>query len=106
MTASITSCGCDLGTAFIQTARDDDKGTILYNTVRDCYRTIEYDQEFEATLKAQGAQYLVGEGKIYVLGNDAYLQAGMAEFGASQQDEREEILGWPMKNVIFIAFSD
>jgi len=27
--------------------RDDGKGGIIYTEVRDCYREIEYDEEFE-----------------------------------------------------------
>lgn len=90
----------DLGTMFLQSARDKDETGVVYNTVRDCYRSIPYDEEFEDTLKAQGAHYVRDNHHIYVLGNDAYLQAGMAEFGASQSGSMEEILKRPMKDGI------
>lgn len=94
------AAGLDIGTMFLQSARDDKDGKVKYNTVRDCYRTIDYDEEFEDTLKAQGAHYVKDENKIYVLGNDAYLQAGMAEFGAAQTGGDMEILQRPMKDGI------
>lgn len=77
------ACGVDLGTMFIVSARDDNRGDILFTTVRDCYREIDAEAEFEETLKAQGANFMKSEDKIYVLGNDAFLQASMAEFGSS-----------------------
>jgi hypothetical protein len=94
------ACAIDLGTMWLQSARDDAEGKIRYNTVRDCYRVIDHDEEFEDTLKAQGAQYIVGEGKIYILGTDAYMQAGMAEFGEEQKGSGESILKRPMKDGI------
>lgn len=94
------AAGLDIGTMFLQSARDDGSGKIVFNTVRDCYRTIPYDEEFEDTLKAQAAHYVRDESKIYVLGDDAYLQAGMAEFGAGQHGDANEILQRPMKDGI------
>lgn len=96
----ICASSVDAGTMFLQSARDDGKGNILYNTVRDCYREIPYDSEFEDTLKTQGAHYVRDDQKLYVLGNDAYLQAGMAEFGADLKPVFDEILRRPMKDGI------
>jgi len=95
--SEICAAGIDLGTMFLQSARDNN-GQITYNTVRDCYREISYDQEFEDTLKAQCAHYLRDDKAIYVLGDDAYLQAGMAEFGAEIGHKSIEILKRPMKD--------
>jgi hypothetical protein len=81
--SDIYACGLDLGTMFLQSMRDDGKGNIVSTTVRDCFREIDFAEEFEETLKAQKVAYLKSADKIYVLGNDAYLQAGMAEFAAS-----------------------
>lgn len=97
---NIYSCGQDFGTMFLVTCRENKDGKIQYNTVRDCYRVIDYDEEFEDTLKAQGASYVRDDSKIYVLGGDAYLQAGMAEFGAGQAGSNEDILQRPMKDGI------
>lgn len=85
---------------FLVTCRDDQDGKIQYNTVRDCYRVIDYDEEFEDTLKSQGAAYVRDKDKLYVLGSSAYVQAGMAEFGAGQTGSTEEILQRPMKDGI------
>jgi len=99
--AEIQATSLDLGTMFLQSARDDGKGGIVFNTVRDCFRELPYDAEFEDTLHNQGAHYIKADGKLYVLGNDAYLQAGMAEFGAELKLGQEiEILRRPMKDGI------
>lgn len=100
--SELNASALDCGTMFLQSIREDKDGkTLIYNTVRDCYRELPYAEEFEETLKAQGAQYVKGEGKLYVLGNDAYLQAGMAEFGAEMKPGHEtDILKRPMKDGI------
>ena len=93
------AAGLDLGTMFIQAMREDGKGSVLENTVRDCYRELEYDPEFEDTLKSQNAHYLREDKKLYVLGNEAYSQARMAEFGADIRPGMDtEILKRPMKD--------
>lgn len=97
----VKACSIDIGTMFLVSARDDGHGKVVYNTIRDCYRELPYDSEFEDTLKAQGAHYVRDHDRLYVLGNDAYLQAGMAEFGADQRrDVDAEILKRPMKDGI------
>jgi len=92
--------GLDLGTMFLQSAREDGNGKIVFNTIRDCFRELPFDSEFEDTLKSQGAHYVRDHDQLYVLGNDAYLQAGMAEFGADQKNTEIEILKRPMKDGI------
>lgn len=100
-TGKVYAAGLDIGTMFLQAARDDGKGGIVYTTVRDCFRELDYAEEFEDTLKSQGAHYVKDGKKLYVLGNDAYLQAGMAEFGADIKPGQElEILKRPMKDGI------
>jgi hypothetical protein len=96
----IYACGSDVGTMFIESAREAEDGKIVYNTVRDCYRVIPYDEEFKDTLKSQSVHYVHDDDKIYVLGNDAFLQAGMAEFGAEQSGNNIDILQRPMKDGI------
>jgi len=97
----VNAVGLDIGTMFLQSAREGEKDGVLFNTVRDCYRELEYDAEFEDTLHTQGAHYIKANGKLYVLGDDAYLQAGMAEFGAELKAGQEvEILKRPMKDGI------
>ena len=90
--------GLDVGTAFIQCERDNSEGTgIVSTTVRDCYSELNYEEDFEDVLKAQGVHYIKDDKKIYILGEDAFRQAGMSEFNAK---EGEEILKRPMKNGI------
>lgn len=97
----ILACALDIGTMFLQSVRDDGNGGLVYNTVRDCFRELDYDPEFEDTLKTQGSHYVKCDNKLYVLGNDAYLQAGMAEFGADLKRGQEiDILKRPMKDGI------
>lgn len=89
----------DLGTMYLQSAREDKNGDIVFNEVRDCYRELEYDTEFEETLKSQNVPYIKDDRKIYILGNAAYSQARMAEFGADiRVGQDSEILKRPMKD--------
>lgn len=96
----IYACGLDIGTMFLQVARDDGKGNIVYNEVRNCYRELEYEPEFEETLKNQSVPYVKYENKLYVLGNAAYQQARMAEFAHQQSGSNQEILKRPMRDGI------
>jgi hypothetical protein len=94
------AAGIDIGTMFLQSARDGSEG-IVYNTVRDCFREIESDPEYEDSLKSQGAQFVKANDQLFVLGDDAYMQAGMAEFGISiKPGEDSGILKRPMKEGI------
>lgn len=96
-TNEIFACGADYGTAFFVSARDDGEGNVSFNTVRDCFRELPYDSEFESILKEQGSHYLSSEDRLYVIGNSAFVQAGMAEFGADLKPVKEDILKRPMK---------
>jgi hypothetical protein len=97
----IFASALDIGTMFLQSAREDKDGQIVFNEVRDCYRELEYDTEFEDTLRNQNVPYVKDERKIYVLGNAAYSQARMAEFGADiRLGHESEILKRPMRDGI------
>lgn len=97
--AESLAAGLDIGTMFLQSVRDDGKGGLVLTEVRDCYREIDYAEEFEDQLKAQNAHFLKEGQKLYILGNQAYIQAGMAEVGASLKDGAE-FLQRPMKDGI------
>lgn len=93
----ICCAALDIGTMWLQGERDDGNGKVVYNTIRDCYLELPYEEEFEDILKNQGVHYIRDGGKIYILGDDAYRQAGMAEFAAKAGDD---ILKRPMKDGI------
>lgn len=101
MAEQIMSGGLDIGTMFIASARDAEDGiNLTLNSVRDCFRDIEYAAEFEEALRNQGASFIRDGNKLYVLGNDAYNLAGMTEFVQSQTGDNSEILKRPMKDGI------
>lgn len=90
------AAGLDVGTCFLVACRDAKEGkSVVYNTVRDCYRVIPNAEEFADQLKEQGANFLVDGDRILVLGHDAFLQASMAEF-ATKGSADAEILHRPM----------
>lgn len=98
MSDKTMAVGLDIGTAFIQCERDDLSGNgAISTTVRDCYLELPYEEDFEETLKTQGIHYIRDDKSIYVLGEDAFRQAGMSEFSAKEGDE---ILKRPMRNGI------
>lgn len=92
----------DLGTMWIQSARDAGDGTVIYNTVRDAYCEMSHDDEIEDVLKEQKVHFVRDGQKIYVLGEDAYRQCSMAEFTAKADDDS---LKRPMKNGIINSSS-
>ena len=96
--AEISACGCDIGTAFLQCERDnlDGSGTVS-TTVRDCFSELEHDDDLEDTLKSQKIHYVKDDKKMYILGEDAFRQAGMSEFASKASDE---LLKRPMKDGI------
>jgi hypothetical protein len=100
MTENVSAAALDLGTMFLQGMRDsvDGKG-IVSTQVRDCYREVPFVEEFEDQLKQQQCQYIKEGDKIYVLGDQAYIQAGMAEI-SSELKATGEILKRPMKDGI------
>lgn len=95
--AKIFASSLDLGTMFLQGVRETEDGKMIYTTVRDCYIDMPYDEEFEDVLRANKVHYLKDATKLYVLGEDAYRQAGMAEMSSKATDE---ILKRPMKDGI------
>jgi hypothetical protein len=101
---TIPAAAIDVGTCFLQSMRDDGKGGTPCVEVRNCYRELPLDDDFEEQLKVQGVHYIKNqEGKkLYVLGKDAFTQAGMAEFGRSLKSgpAEDEILKRPMKDGI------
>jgi hypothetical protein len=96
--ADIPAVGLDIGTAYIQCERDNKEGTgVVSTTVRDCYCELPYEEDFEDVLKGQGVHYIKDEKRLYILGEDAFKQAGMSEFTAKPG---EEILKRPMRDGI------
>lgn len=83
---TIYQAALDLGTMWLQSARNDGKGAITYTQIRDAYCEMPYDSEIEDVLKEQNVHFLKDGQKLYVLGEDAYRQCSMAEF-ASKADE-------------------
>ena len=97
MAEKVYACAADLGTMWIQTARDDGQGGITYNSVRDAYCEMKQDDEMESVLKEQGVHFIKDGKRIYVIGDDAYKQCSMAEF-TLQADE--DPLKRPMRSGI------
>ncbi len=103
--SKIRACGLDIGTMFLASARDDEAGNVIRNSIRDCFSEMPYVEEFEQTLKSQNAAYIKDGEKLYILGNDAYVQSSMTEFAQGQTGEMSEILKRPMKDGIINAES-
>lgn len=96
--SEVHAVGVDLGTMFIVSARDAGNGTVNYTSSRNCYRELPYVEEFEDQLKAHKSQYIRDGDKLYVLGDQAYVQAGMSELAADLKGG--SILCRPMKDGI------
>ncbi len=94
-------CSCDLGTGNLVSARDDGNGNVVYNSVRNCYMEADYEEEFESSLISQKVSYIADKenNKIYILGSDAMLRAGMSEFSSKS----ENLLKRPMADGVINA---
>jgi hypothetical protein len=92
----IFGAGLDIGTMNICAMRDDGKGDFVNAQLRDCFRSLPYVEEFEDQLKQQKSHYIRDGNTLYVIGDEAYMQAGMAEFGTGadclQRPMRDGIL--------------
>ena len=91
----ISGAGLDIGTMWISSMRDDSKGNLVCTQIRDCYRSLPFMEEFEDQMKQQGSHYIKDGNKLYVIGNEAYVQSAMAEFGSGA-----EALQRPMRDGI------
>lgn len=97
--SDVFAASIDLGTMFICSIRDDGQGNTVTTSSRNCYRELAYVEEFEDQLKAQKCQFMRDGDKLYVLGDQAYVQAGMAEVAADIRGSGESLCR-PMRDGI------
>jgi len=92
----IFACSLDLGTMNLSTIRDDGRGGLISTQVRNCYRELPYAEEFEDQMRLNGAHFLRDGDKLFVLGNEALVQARMAEVGVDFGPNSKDMLQRPM----------
>jgi hypothetical protein len=115
-----TGRGVDIGTAFIVSARSDDKNTKI-SSVRDCFLALPLDQA--PALDISGVEYIEGKEEIYVVGNEAVNLVGVLGgelrrplskgfISPKEEDGKEilqvilkQILGAPEEKGELVAFS-
>ena len=71
MSEKSRAVACDVGTMFFQTAERKEKDEVKFNTIRNSFVQIEETDDIEDVLKQNSWQYLKGEGKYFVLGEDS-----------------------------------
>lgn len=115
-----TGRGVDIGTAFIVSARSDERNTKI-SSVRDCFLALPLDQA--PALDISGVEYIEGKEEVYVVGNEAVNLVGVLGgelrrplsrgfISPKEEDGKEilqlilkQILGEPAEKGELVAFS-
>jgi actin-like ATPase involved in cell morphogenesis len=115
-----TGRGVDIGTAYIVSARSDEKNTKI-SSVRDCFLALPLDQA--PALEISGVEFIEGQEEVYVVGNEAVNLVGVLGgelrrplskgfISAKEEDGKEilqlilqQILGKPEEKGEMVAFS-
>lgn len=71
------SCGIDIGTGFLVSARQDDNAQIQIKSIRDCFLDMDNDPSIKSMLKMSKMDYIESEDKIYIIGGSASTLASM-----------------------------
>ena len=71
----LTGRGVDIGTAYIVSAKADQKKTMSLSSVRDCFLALPLENA--STLDISGVEYIEGSEELYVVGNDAINLVGV-----------------------------
>ena len=120
-TKELTGRGVDIGTAYIVSAKADQKKTVNLSSVRDCFLALPLENS--STLDISGVEYIEGSKELYVVGNDAINLVGVLGgelrrplskgfISPKEEDGKEilqlilsQILGKPESEKELVAFS-
>jgi hypothetical protein len=120
-TKEMTGRGVDIGTAYIVSAKADQKKTVNLSSVRDCFLALPLENS--STLDISGVEYIEGSEELYVVGNDAINLVGVLGgelrrplskgfISPKEEDGKEilqlilsQILGKPESDKEMVAFS-
>jgi actin-like ATPase involved in cell morphogenesis len=121
MAEVINGRGVDIGTAYIVSAKSDQKKTVNLSSVRDCFLALPL--EHSSTLDISGVEYIEGSNELFVVGNDAINLVGVLGgelrrplskgfISPKEEDGKEilqlilsQILGKPEVDKELVAFS-
>lgn len=85
------ACSVDVGTAFIVSARMEDKGEVKTKTIRDAFLEMEYNDDTKSILEDMGASFIQDGDRLYVTGDNSVSLANAIPGGKLRR---------PMKNGI------
>jgi actin-like ATPase involved in cell morphogenesis len=71
------ACGCDIGTAFLVSARQDSNQQIQLKTIRDSFLDMENDPSVRNMLSMSKINFIESEDKIYLIGDPAVTMANI-----------------------------
>lgn len=71
------SCGVDIGTCFLVSAKQDNNRQIQYKTIRDAFIDMENDPSVKNMLKMSKVDFIETEDKLYIVGDNASVLANI-----------------------------
>lgn len=105
------SCGVDIGTCFLVSAKQDDKNKILIKSIRDAFLDMDSDPQVKNMMRMSGANFIEGEDdRIYIIGDSSVTIANIFQKEARRplsrgviapgEQEAERILLVLIKNIL------
>ena len=71
------SCGLDIGTCFLVSAKQDDNGQVQLKSIRDAFLDMDNESSVKNLLKMSKVNFIETEDKLYIVGDDALVLANM-----------------------------
>lgn len=71
------SCGCDIGTCFLVSAKQDANNQIQLKTIRDAFLDMDNDPSVKNMLSMSKINFIESEDKIYLVGDPAVTMANI-----------------------------
>lgn len=94
--------GLDVGTAFVCSARTDEKGKIKTKFIRDAFLEMPYDQDTKSVLDKLKASYVIANDKLFVIGDNALVIAAAFPNGIIRRPMQSGIVSPEDRDAVLI----
>ncbi len=71
------SCGVDIGTCFLVSARNDDNNQIQIKSIRDAFLDMENNPQVKNMMKMSGANFIESDDILYIIGDSSVVVANI-----------------------------
>lgn len=104
------SCGMDIGTCFLVSAKQDSNNQVQIKSIRDAFIDMENDPQVRNMMKMSGVNFIEADDKLYIVGDPAVTMANIFNKEARRplskgiispgETEAEKILKILLSNVL------